>query len=395
MTPHPATLECGKRVSRGQPVIALAVIMGAWIGMRVTFIALDGDPQASDRAPARLPRPLPGAQPAAPPIAPRAPDRQSARLASQAVPYAPIRNGGAAIHRPAPGDSGSLLRLTEGSSDVLASGSRPGAVLPQSAGPRPGRPRFGYLAPPLPAGGGSVAGEPVPHRLAPPHTSRLSHWSADGWLLLRGGDLPPALAAGTAAYGGSQAGAVLRYALAPASALLPQAYVRVSGALGGRVRQNEVALGLMVRPVKRLPLAVLGEWRLQEQPGQTRTRPVVMAITQLPPLRLLLGIEGEAYAQGGWAGGRNATAFYDLAATLQRRVLHPMPGAQVSAGGGVWSGGQRGASRLDVGPRVELRGMLGPPSRRIGVRVGVDWRFRVAGKAEPGSGPALTVAAGF
>jgi hypothetical protein len=39
--------------------------------------------------------------------------------------------------------------------------------------------------------------------------------------------------------------------------------------------------------------------------------------------------------------------------------------------------------------------MLGPPSRRIGVRVGVDWRFRVAGRAAPGSGPALTVAAGF
>lgn len=403
MTPRPATLECGKKVARGQPVIALAMVMGLWIAVRVTFIALDGDPMAGVGSAAQLGRPLTGNHPARPPIVPPAPDRPNARLATLAVPYVPRRNGGSAARRPAPTRLADGFVATGSGAALLVSSSGAGAAMippeelpadyapPQTAGRPDGRSRLAYVAPPFRAGGGYSA-EPGPYRLAPPHRS---HWSADGWLLLRSGNELPALAAGTAAYGGSQAGAVLRYAFAPASALRPQAYVRVSGALGGRVRQNEAALGLMVRPVRRLPIAVLGEGRLQDQPGQLRTRPVVMAITELPPLRLPLGIEAETYAQGGWAGGRDATAFYDLAATLQHRVVHPLPGLQLSTGGGVWSGGQRGASRLDVGPRVELRTMLGPPSRRIGVRVGVDWRFRVAGRAEPGSGPALTLAAGF
>jgi hypothetical protein len=243
----------------------------------------------------------------------------------------------------------------------------------------------------VPSGGGSAPAGALPGQALRPRSSR---WSADGWLLLRG-DQAPALATGAAAYGGSQAGAVLRYGLAPASGRRPQAYVRVSGALGKSVRQNEAALGLMVRPLRGLPVAVLTEGRLQDQSGLTRLRPVVMAVTELAPLYLPLGIEAEAYAQGGWAGGRGATPFYDLAATFERRVVRPLPGIELSAGGGVWSGGQRGAARLDLGPRVELRSTLGPPSRRIGVRVGVDWRFRVAGSANPGSGPALTVAAGF
>lgn len=408
MTPRPATLECGNKVARGQPVIALAMVMGLWIAARVTFIALGGDPVTGGSSAAQLARPVPGNHPARQPIVPPAPDRQSARIAPLAVPYVPRRNGGSAARRPVPIRLGDGFAATGGGGAFLVSSSGPEAAMippeelaaayapaqpagPLAGGPSIGKSRLAYLAPPFRTGGGPATG-PGPYRLAPPHRS---HWSADGWLLLRGGSELPALAAGTAAYGGSQAGAVLRYAFAPASALRPQAYVRVSGALGGRVRQSEVALGLMVRPVKRLPIAVLGEGRLLDQPGQLRTRPVVMAITELPPLRLPMGVEAEAYAQGGWAGGRDATAFYDLAATLQHRVVHPLPGLQLSAGGGVWSGGQRGASRLDVGPRVELRTMLGPPSRRIGVRVGVDWRFRVAGRAAPGSGPALTVAAGF
>lgn len=408
MTPRPATLECGNKVARGQPVIALAMVMGLWIVVRVTFIALGGDPVTGGSSVAQLARPVPGNHPARQPIVPAVPDRQSARIAPLALPNVPRRNGGSVGRRPVLTRLADGFAATGGGGALLVSSSGPeAAIIPQEdlagayaaaqpAGPSAdgrsiGKSRFAYLAPPFRAGGGPAAGS-GPYRLASP---QRSHWSADGWLLLRGGSELPALAAGTAAYGGSQAGAVLRYAFAPASALRPQAYVRVSGALGGRVRQSQAALGLMVRPVKRLPIAVLGEGRLLDQPGQLRTRPVVMAITELPPLRLPLGVEAEAYAQGGWAGGRDATAFYDLAAILQHRVVHPMPGLQLTAGGGAWSGGQRGASRLDVGPRVEVRTMLGPPSRRIGVRIGVDWRFRVAGRAAPGSGPALTVAAGF
>lgn len=405
MMPHPGTLDCARMARRGQPVIALAIIISIWIAVRISVVAFEGDPPPDALQLAGQVNPPPISLPKRQPMVSPAPYRQTSRIATSAVPHAPHSSGGVRGHSPSRLIGGSL-RLDEGH-DAGFSGATPAAMLvfaeemaaAYEGWERPHAPpetrrqktrRMSFLAS-TPRTGDDIGGDP-PHPAEHPRSAR---WSADGWLLLRGGDQLPALAAGTAAYGGSQAGAVLRYALAPASALRPQVYARVSGALGGRVQQSELALGLKVRPVKRLPIAILGEWRLQEQPGETRTRPVFMAITELPPLRMPLGVEAEAYAQGGWAGGRGATPFYDLAATLQRKMVRPLAGIQFSAGGGVWSGGQRGASRLDVGPRVELRSMLGPPTRRIGVRVGVDWRFRVAGKAEPGSGPALTVAAGF
>jgi hypothetical protein len=35
------------------------------------------------------------------------------------------------------------------------------------------------------------------------------------------------------------------------------------------------------------------------------------------------------------------------------------------------------------------------PVGRAGIRASAEWRFRVAGDAEPGSGPALTIGTAF
>lgn len=394
MTPRLSTEDRGSRVPRGQPVIALAMILTMWIAVRVTLIAVEGDPSAAAELMVRDTS-LPGlAGPSTQPGVPVAPDQHDARLATLAVPYVPRRagaNGMRRQERASAADFGHpagqrLIGRVHRSATATAGEAAADVEAPYDGVAEQSGPRLSFLASPRRQGE-----DPQPGQVQP----RLRRWSADSWLLVRSGNQPPGLAARAAAYGGSQAGAVLRYGFAPASALRPQAYLRASTALGTQERQNEAALGLMARPVRRLPIALLGEWRLQAQSGQIRTRPVVMAVTELPPLRLPLDVEAEAYAQGGWAGGRDATPFYDLSANLQRRVLRPIRGIQLSAGGAVWSGGQRGAARLDVGPRIELRGMVGPSSRRIAVRVGVDWRFRVAGRAEPGSGPALTVATGF
>lgn len=394
MTPRRSTVERGSRVPRGQPVIALAMILTLWIAARVTLIAVEADPVAAQSQLAGDTPPPHMAATSAQPTVPVAPGQHDAGLATLAVPDVPRLADAGGMQRfeharaadfrypAAQRHVGRVLRPATAAAVERATADE----APDSDGAELNGPRLTYLAAPRQQGD-----DPPPEPVRP----RLRRWSADSWLLVRSGNQAPGLAARAAAYGGSQAGAVLRYGFAPASALRPQAYLRASTALGTSERQNEAALGLMVRPVRRLPIALLGEWRLQAQSGQIRTRPVVMAVTELPPLRLPYGVEAEAYAQGGWAGGPDATPFYDLSAILQRRVLRPVHGIQMSAGGGVWSGGQRGAARVDVGPRVELRGMVGPPSRRIGVRVGVDWRFRVAGRAEPGSGPALTVAAGF
>lgn len=394
MKPGRSTVERGVRVPRGQPVIALAMILTMWIAVRVTLIAVEGDPSAAAELLARdtsLPR---LAAPLTQTRVPVAPDQQDARLATLALPYVPRRagaNGMRRHERASDADFGHpagqrLIGRVHRSATTTAAEPAADVEAPDRGGAEQIGPRLSFLA--LPRQQGE---DPQPGQVQP----RLRRWSADSWLLVRSGNQPPALSARAAAYGGSQAGAVLRYGIAPASALRPQVYLRASAAVATQERQNEAALGLMVRPARRVPIAVLGEWRLQAQSSQIRTRPVVMAVTELPPLRLPFDVEAEAYAQGGWAGGRDATPFYDLSAGLQRRVMRPLHGIKVSAGGAVWSGGQRGAARLDVGPRIELRGMVGPASRRIGVRVGVDWRFRVAGRAEPGSGPALTVATGF
>ncbi|WP_421854248.1 hypothetical protein [Novosphingobium sp.] len=392
MQPLRSTAVRGTKARRGQPVVALAMILTMWIAVRATFIALESAPAPDPVRMVRLSAPQRSAARAPERQEPAGSDRQDEGLAALCALPALVPGADPAELQPqavAMADfvprrqSRNVRRLTR---TPHGFGAVPEALTEASEeleGPRMFYPALPGVEPRQADGAPSETARP-----------RVPRWSADGWLLLRG-DQAPALAAGAAAYGGSQAGAVLRFGFAPANRLRPQAYMRFSSALSASVQQKEVALGLMVRPVPRLPVALLGEWRLQEQGGSNRSRPVVMAVTELAPLQLPFGVEADAYAQGGWAGGRDATLFYDLATTFQRPVARPLRGTQMSAGGGLWSGGQRGAVRLDVGPRIELRGMVGPPARRIGVRVGVDWRFRVAGRAEPGSGPALTVAAGF
>jgi hypothetical protein len=60
-------------------------------------------------------------------------------------------------------------------------------------------------------------------------------------------------------------------------------------------------------------------------------------------------------------------------------------------GAGAWGGAQPGAARLDLGPQAALS----LPVAGRAVTIAADWRLRVAGDAEPGSGPTLTVATDF
>ena len=187
---------------------------------------------------------------------------------------------------------------------------------------------------------------------------------------------------------------MIRFALAPNSPHAPQAYLRVSRAIGG-FDEGEVAAGLSARPFANLPLRLLGEARVQRGSGVTRVRPAASLVSELPPVRLPLGIAGEAYAQVGYAGAalgakRGATPFFDVQAVADRKLASAGP-AELRLGAGAWSGGQNGVARLDLGPRASLRLATGPATSRLAL----DWRFRVAGNAQPASGPTLTFSAGF
>ena len=176
------------------------------------------------------------------------------------------------------------------------------------------------------AGNQALGGQSIPAAMAPVAFSpglaqgRADRWSADAWMLARQekAGIP---ASGLPRYGGSQAGAVLRYHLAPQSGHQPVAYLRATSALGS-ISENEAALGVAARPFARLPLMVGMEGRAYRANRQTSFRPAALAYTQLPPFDLPFGMTGDAYLRGicvqtgrwpglqgpncGWAGASGA-----------------------------------------------------------------------------------------
>ncbi|MEO7247906.1 MAG: hypothetical protein ABIW31_05580 [Novosphingobium sp.] len=221
-------------------------------------------------------------------------------------------------------------------------------------------------------------------------TATANRWSADGWLLLRRNAGPASLAAIGGSYGASQVGAVLRYRIDRASALKPSLYLRGTGALNG-TREQEAAFGFSARPIGALPFVAFAEARVSRSAAGTHLRPAAMVATELPPLKLPLGLKADTYIQAGYVGGYGASAFIDGQARIDRKMFS-LGKAEMRAGGAAWGGAQQGASRLDVGPSASLLFRL---ENTASARISADWRFRVAGKAAPASGPALTLSAGF
>jgi len=225
-------------------------------------------------------------------------------------------------------------------------------------------------------------------------TARRDRWSLDGWLFLRQGQ--PGLAvngAQPASYGSSQAGAVLRYDLAPQNNRRPTAYLRAAQSLqgaGGSSADSEAALGLSARPFAAVPVAAHAEMRIRRSAGSTEIRPAAFAVTEFPPVELPLRGRGEAYLQAGYVGGDFATGFVDGQARITRK-LETFRLGELRAGAGAWGGAQKGAARLDIGPSASVDFCIGPANGRAQI----DYRVKVAGDAEPGDGVAFTLSTGF
>ena len=386
---------------RGQPLAVLGFVLAGWIGVRAAvweppFALIEAPFAAKFAGTARGPSPTSGAiaQGVAEPVPAALPSTRS-----YPESFAPLRPNRAVVEPALPlaGGAREPLALAAPFAPVTAP---PDTVTPHVAAAH----QLLYLAAlgqlPLPPGLALLAMPPRPQvepsgvRPAALTTAAASRWSGDGWLLVRRGSGGLAAASGFPAYGASQAGGVIRFALAPNSPHAPQAYLRVSRAIGG-FDEGEVAAGLSARPFANLPLRLLGEARVQRGSGVTRVRPAASLVSELPPLRLPLGIAGEAYAQVGYAAAalgakRGATPFFDVQAVADRKLASAGP-AELRLGAGAWSGGQNGVARLDLGPRASLRLATGPATSRLAL----DWRFRVAGNAQPASGPTLTFSAGF
>lgn len=219
---------------------------------------------------------------------------------------------------------------------------------------------------------------------------RPDRWRVDGWLVLREGSRRLSTAGDRpSSYGASQAGAVLAYRLAPHDRHDPAAYVRVSRALvsGG---ETEGAAGLRIRPVPVLPVNLHAEVRVTEYPDRTEIRRAAFASAGLPETRLPFDLRAEGYAQAGYVTGDFATGFVDGRVTVGHKVQQT-DSTSLEAGLGVWGGAQRDAARLDVGPRLQATLRVGGAPARLSA----DYRFRIAGAAEPKNGVAITLSTGF
>ncbi|WP_271077034.1 hypothetical protein [Aurantiacibacter sp. MUD61] len=216
----------------------------------------------------------------------------------------------------------------------------------------------------------------------------LPRWSLDAWALWRDDTTTPILS-GRPSYGRSQAGAVIRYHLAPSSGHNPQLHLRGVHALEGQ-REREVAFGASARPIPAIPVRLAAEARVSETDRGTELRGAAYAVSEFPPVSLPAGLTGEAYVQGGYVTGDFATGFVDGQARITRRVVGT-DDFRLEAGGGAWGGAQEGSGRLDIGPSASVSFRLGEARGRVSA----DYRLRVAGDAEPSSGPALTLSAGF
>ena len=140
-----------------------------------------------------------------------------------------------------------------------------------------------------------------------------------------------------------------------------------------------------------MPLRIAGEVRISNNGSYREVRPAAFAVTELPPVDLPLGLRAETYAQAGYVGGRFATAFVDGQARLDGLLASLGRDAVLRAGAGMWGGAQKDAARLDLGPSATAALRIG----RARTRLALDYRLRVAGDAQPKSGPALTISAGF
>ncbi len=342
---------------RSPPLRFLVAVLGGWAAMRAAVTAPPwSTPPADAAAAAASPRPgavaASGGAPAfsrAPAPEGRAAAPRAARIRVRPPPRRPLQPH---LGRPA--------------------AARPVAA-PGWAGL--GRPRAQSALPPASLNRFTAAPDAIPPG------PREGRWSLSAWSFVRRGG--SASLAGGGVLGGSQAGARLAYRL-NGDRTRPLA---LSGRLSLPLRRPagaEAALGLDWRPSRRLPLHLLAERRQAlGRKGRSAFGLTLYAgagDAPLGPFRV------DAYGQAGLVGARSRDPFGDGSV----RVSLPL-GPRARLGAGAWAAAQPGASRVDAGPQAALRLTLA----RRPATLAADWRFRLAGTAEPGSGPTLTLSSDF
>lgn len=208
-----------------------------------------------------------------------------------------------------------------------------------------------------------------------------SRWSGSAWAFVRGAGEAGGVA--TPQLGGSQIGARIAYRLDAAGRIA--AVARAAAATG--VRQQEAAVGIEWQPT-RLPVRLVAEQRIGI--AGIRGGPAIGLVGGVSALPLAAGLRVDGYAQSGVIARDRADGYVDSAVTVARTVAASGE-ARLELGLGAWGAAQRQAARLDLGPSAVV---VLPVARRA-VRLGLQWRERIAGNARPGSGAVLSAGLDF
>jgi hypothetical protein len=204
----------------------------------------------------------------------------------------------------------------------------------------------------------------------------------------RGGS--PVGTLGNGQYGGSQSAVIAAIPVLRFSGNLGPARLSLAGRASvahSHLRERELAAGVRWRPVARIPVQVIAERRFRED------RPDAFAALVAggrSDITLPLGFRLDGYGQAGFVSGQGGGPFADMAAHAHRPIAQSQR-ASFAIGAGIWGGGQDNVMRMDVGPNMRVNVSAGSALFQLDA----SWRVRVAGHAQPGNGPAVTLSTSF
>ena len=221
-----------------------------------------------------------------------------------------------------------------------------------------------------------------------PHSRRFSNLSISAWAILRPAGSGLNLAT-NGQLGASQAGVRVQQPLLHIGQRLPIAInLRVSAPLDQKLGR-EAGIGLATRPVKQAPVELILERRIAlDRSG--RNAFAVIAAGGFNDKWLVSKVSLSGYAQTGIVGFARGDGFVDGALQIERGLLERSR-TGLRLGAGVWGAAQPGVARIDVGPILAVKQRIGPAS----LRISAEYRWRVAGRARPASGPALSIGTDF
>jgi hypothetical protein len=343
-------------IGAGRPLRFLALLLGCWIAMRVVLMW----PTAEAIVEVVRQQVRGG-----PPIA-----------VAAAMPLDRLKVARVSLRLPAATDRVTMAIRTAPRGPVIAPAPRRAPVDPD----RVALALLGmvhFTGPPSQAvllSGGPVGRAPTPS---------TPRWTVSAWLVARGEGAATLAPGGT--LGGSQAG--IRAAFRPFATQPIALFARASRPL--HARGAEAAVGVEVQPFARIPVRATIEQRVAIEDGAAEGTALSL-VGGIDDVGLAGGFRLNGYGQAGIIGLRRRAGFVDGAASVTRPVAS-RGDSELLLGAAMWGAAQPDLSRLDIGPRAELR----LPIAGERVRLGVEWRERVAGNARPGSGPALTIGADF